>query len=321
MHDESTLLGLRQTARRFNLSRHKLEWAIRQGHLTPVVRVSGQPGLAPDAVQAWLDVAPRDAKFWPAADVDYLRGHYHSTSVDKLAAVLGRSPMAVKIKAERLGLVSGVFAASQSVRHDYFATIERPIQAYLLGLFAADGNVREPNHIAIGFQNKDRALVETVRDELAPDKPLYDDRGRLTTLVIKSPQIFTDLGRFGIVPRKSLVLRWPATLPEAFDASFLLGYYDGDGYLSLSSSPSYRQPYPRWGLCGTSEFLESAIATIQRRIGPDVHVAAPRAQARGRIFAISAVGPSATRIDAWLHASGLGLARKSLAHRLTPPRP
>lgn len=41
--------------------------------------------------------------------------------------------------------------------------------------------------------------------------------------------MFYDLCNLGCIPQKSLTLTFPTCLPENLMASFILGYFDGDG--------------------------------------------------------------------------------------------
>src|SRR2546421_6685682 len=55
------------------------------------------------------------------------------------------------------------------VRHDYFHRIDHPVQAYVLGLLASDGNVASDRpRIQFSVHEEDKILTEIVRDELAP---------------------------------------------------------------------------------------------------------------------------------------------------------
>src|SRR6266516_5012206 len=63
------------------------------------------------------------------------------------------------------------------VRHDYFATMDEPLQAYIAGLLAADGNVlARQRRISLELSIRDQDLVHLVRDQLAPG---FNVRGRV----------------------------------------------------------------------------------------------------------------------------------------------
>jgi hypothetical protein len=203
------------------------------------------------------------------------------------------------------------------VRHDYFVVIERPVQAYVAGLLAADGNVlKRQQRVSIELSFQDRELVHLVRDQLAPGFPVRErtrSTGTRTLLVaITSPDLCYDLGQLGITPRKSLTLAWPKTLDPEFQRPFLLGYFDGDGFITWSRTNG--RLYPRWGLLGTHEFLSEALDVIVKATAVRPRVIRSFSNARLHSFHIN--GRDAWTTDRWLHADGeLGLARK----RLIPP--
>lgn len=134
---------------------------------------------------------------------------------------------------KRAGMVDKRRIQINQIRHNYFSHIERPIQAYLLGLLASDGNVYAPrSRIKLAVLEQDRELVEIMRDELTPAAPILHRSHRshpFASVQCTSPQLCVDLARLGVVPRKSKILAWPEMLPARFASSFLLGIYDGDG--------------------------------------------------------------------------------------------
>ena len=107
--------------------------------------------------------------------------------------------------------------------------------AYVLGFFAADGNMLKNNRGAhfIEFQVTDRQILSEIKGIVGSSHKL---RSRIRNenhktnyrLQIGSKEWFTDLTRLGFTPRKSLTLTLPA-IPAAFKASFVRGYFDGDG--------------------------------------------------------------------------------------------
>ena len=122
-----------------------------------------------------------------------------------------------------------------SIRHTYFSSVEQPIQAYLLGLLSADGNVISsvPRISIEELSTKDQCLLELMRDELAPGHTIRlrtrkasSTRfgvGESATLAFTSPMMVSDLaGVPGIVPNKTLALRWPSALPSHLAPDFLL---------------------------------------------------------------------------------------------------
>jgi hypothetical protein len=213
---------------------------------------------------------------------------------------------------KRAGMVDKRRVQMQSVRHDYFSRIERPIQAYLLGLLASDGNVfLLRSRIKLDVLEGDRELVEITRSELTPASPIYRISHRpsdLARMQCTSPQMCADLANLGVVPRKSKILTWPESLPEALANSFLLGVYDGDGWFTQDKRK--QTPYYTVGIMSASvPFIERAAQVISAATGVPL---ANLSQVNHRAFSIRYGGQRAIAVHDWLHANLPGLARKRI---------
>jgi hypothetical protein len=138
-----------------------------------------------------------------------------------------------------------------AVRHDDFTLVARPLQAYILGLLAADGNVLgSVPRIRLEIAVKDAELLTLVRSELAPEHRIrFRERktasnihgtSKMCVLSFTSAAMAADLARFGIVPATSHKLRWPTAVPQDLARDFLLGYFDGDGHISYTIKSGHR---------------------------------------------------------------------------------
>lgn len=205
------------------------------------------------------------------------------------------------------------------MRHDYFETIDAPVKAYIAGLLAADGNVLEQQQrVTLELAVRDHDLVLFVRDQLARGLTVLGrvrPTGTTTAiLAMTSRQLCRDLARHGITPRKSLTLEWPETIDEPLHRLFLLGYFDGDGFVTWSRNGRYL--YPRWALLGTRAFLSRAMQVIATETGIEPRVIRERPESRIHVLHIN--GRDASTVDEWLHSgTELGLGRK----RLVTPSP
>jgi hypothetical protein len=202
------------------------------------------------------------------------------------------------------------------VRHDYFRQIDSPLKAYILGFLAADGNLLARLHrITLELAAKDSALLALIRDELAPGCNLRSRSrrgGEYVVLNFTSHQMFADLVALGVTPAKSLVIEWPTTLPDCYAREFILGVFDGDGFITYYQRGSVREPYV--GFIGASlQLLKKIVDVIEQQTG--VRIAGPWAKGSSKAFLIRVGGRKAYIVDQWLHATGLGLARKRLAPR------
>lgn len=119
-----------------------------------------------------------------------------------------------------------------------------PQMAYVLGFFAADGNMIKNKRGAhfVSFYSTDRELLEKVKLNLASDLKIsarkmdsnFNNHKQAYVLQIGSKEIFKDLVLLGMTPNKSLTIKMPA-VPKKFLPSFLRGYFDGDGHVSVST--------------------------------------------------------------------------------------
>ena len=127
---------------------------------------------------------------------------------------------------------------------------------YLLGLVASDG-VLEKYHTKIGLKDKD--LLEELRDDLVPNKPLYYlERDDTWYLKISNKRIQSFILSSGITERKSLTLEVKDWVKDSLlFRHFIRGYFDGDGTVGIirntngKSNKEYYRTQIR--LCSASE--------------------------------------------------------------------
>lgn len=107
--------------------------------------------------------------------------------------------------------------------------------AYVLGFFAADGNLiktkRGTHYFAI--QITDKELIYSIKSVMDADhaiskRPKSVNNKELYRLQIGSKEIFEDLVVLGFRPQKTNRLALP-NVPARFLPDFIRGYFDGDG--------------------------------------------------------------------------------------------
>ena len=111
--------------------------------------------------------------------------------------------------------------------------------AYVLGFFTADGNMLKNKRGAYfsEIQSTDKEILYKIRkvlrsnlkiSEYQPKNPKHKKRYRLQ---IGSKEIFRDLLKLGITPKKSKTIELPK-IPNKYFSHFVRGYFDGDGCVS-----------------------------------------------------------------------------------------
>lgn len=116
--------------------------------------------------------------------------------------------------------------------------------AYILGFWFADGSVEDTpsmrgKYLRVTNTDKDRiALIQKVlhaQHQIIRLPPTSKNGKPRYFLRFGSHVMFKSLLRYGMVPRKSLIMTFPP-VPTRFFADFVRGYFDGDGCVYLERS-------------------------------------------------------------------------------------
>ncbi len=128
----------------------------------------------------------------------------------------------------------------KTVDESYFEVIDSHRKAYYLGLLYADGTIdgNSPK-VAIALQEQDKNILFQFREDLKSDysisyrqykNPKHSNQYVFT---MTNHKIHDDLIQLGMIPRKSYLCKFPKGIIEPqYYSSFILGYLDGDGYIS-----------------------------------------------------------------------------------------
>lgn len=180
---------------------------------------------------------------------------------------------------------SGVHS-SRRVRQNFFEKIETEVQAYLLGFYAADGNINEKRKtFRIHLQQSDSELVYLYKDLISPDARLFTMKervvkarnGQLVTahesigVDINSSKICNDLVNLGFGYNKTYVdLKLPK-IDDKLIRHFIRGYFDGDGTISYY----YCKPDLKWkknerirghaSICGKTKTMIEEITNFLKK--------------------------------------------------------
>ena len=141
-----------------------------------------------------------------------------------------------------------ILISNRRIRHDIFSKIETELQAYLLGFYAADGNINEKRKtFRIHLQKQDSELVYLYKDIISPDARTFTVEEHKTTgrngqevnahesfgVDITSAKLCTDLVNLGIGYNKSYSDLHIPEMPESLIRHFIRGYFDGDGCITI----------------------------------------------------------------------------------------
>jgi len=147
--------------------------------------------------------------------------------------------------------------------------------AYVLGFFAADGNMIRNNRGAhfIAFYNCELSILRFVRMSLGSShkiakRKLKPKHTQCYQLQIGSKEIFKDLLTLGMSPAKSKIILFPK-IPNRYVSDFIRGYFDGDGCVYLRHLKFADRKRKRWIFLtlftsGSKLFLEQLHVVLKK---------------------------------------------------------
>lgn len=158
---------------------------------------------------------------------------------------------------------------SLKFRDNLFDNIQTEEDAYWLGFIYADGYIADKGQFEISLKDEDSDHLLKFANFCNFDKSKvklkqktnFDNcfRCRITFATQHLKERFNKLG---IIPRKSLVLKYPKFLPENLERHFIRGYFDGDGCISLTKLKKEGVFAKNVSLLGTKEFLTDLLKSI-----------------------------------------------------------
>ncbi len=151
--------------------------------------------------------------------------------------------------------------------------------AYVLGYFCADGCMftNSGGSKYISFVSTDRELLEKVKrilkstHKIAPKKQSRPNCRPTYWIQIGCKEIYEDIARLGLTPKKELRLRVPDVPSEHF-WHFLRGYFDGDGCVTCGYYKRKNRKSKVFILtvrfvCASKGFLEDISRRLEKLLG------------------------------------------------------
>lgn len=173
----------------------------------------------------------------------------NGTGIESIAKEVGYSREKIEEVIKENGfvrLINPFRQVNKRIKENYFSTIDCAEKAYWLGFLFTDGSVDKRNNkkrIRLQLQAVDKEILEKYKETLGLDCKLIEDKRSNSTcysVEFVSNQIFDDLSKYGIIPRKTYETEHLPIdkIPAEFLTSFILGLFDGDGSLSISEDCS-----------------------------------------------------------------------------------
>jgi len=126
-----------------------------------------------------------------------------------------------------------------------------PEMAYVLGFMYADGDIEDNRESSrtqyTTIASVDKGILEAIKRAMNSDHILNYRGARNVTykngktyrsagiyrLRIGSKEMYEDLLKLGLTPRKSLTIEFPQNIPNQYVGHFIRGYFDGDGCVTI----------------------------------------------------------------------------------------
>lgn len=161
------------------------------------------------------------------------------------------------------------------LNENYFDIIDNEHKAYWLGFLYADGYHHELRYlIRLSLQETDGYILDSFANDLESTKPLYIEKpskkGKQNSkiIAITSKHMSCKIKELGIHQNKSFTIKFPTNkqVPDHLIHHFIRGYLDGDGWISISKSQTYRL-----GFVGSKDFI-SQLCLLLSQYFPHVHI-------------------------------------------------
>jgi hypothetical protein len=195
---------------------------------------------------------------WTNEELNFLKENYKQYTKKELAEMLNKTPNAIQIKANRLGLKK-----DEKYHYDkqYFKDITEPNQAYWLGFIYADGYISANKNktkysVGIELQKSDYKHLQNFNIDIKGNvqvtyrkrKSHYINQRligetELCQIRLYCTEMAKDLERHGCCLNKSLIKDKPKNIPESLMRNFIRGYFDGNGTICYSINKKVNKSY------------------------------------------------------------------------------
>jgi intein-encoded DNA endonuclease-like protein len=106
--------------------------------------------------------------------------------------------------------------------------------SYFIGLLFADGSINNKGRVTLNLSEKDVELIQIFKKKLKTNKPIFSvKKTNSSSFSFQNKIISEQLNNFGLIPNKSLILKFSEKIPNEFLKDYIRGYFDGDGCVSI----------------------------------------------------------------------------------------
>jgi hypothetical protein len=148
-----------------------------------------------------------------------------------------------------------------NIKEDFFDTWN-PEMAYVLGWIYSDGNLHKKLN-SVSITSADLETLENIGSLFGTDihmNTYFGDRMRkqvIGKIFFHRKPMIERLMKIGLTPKKARTIAYPKELPNQFARHFIRGFFEGDGYVYISTKDR-KTPSIQAGFCSSSyQFLAS----------------------------------------------------------------
>ena len=186
----------------------------------------------------------------------------------EIAAIYGCKPVTVGRWRDRYGIPRSQAKPwsrtrpAEPVGGGFFAKIDTPAKAYILGFILADGHIyKTGKRVELGVKEADAAILSAITEAVGNHATLRVahntyDKSVFMRVTLGGAQMTQDLARFGLRNDKSKMAVYPS-VPAELEGHLVRGIWDGDGWIGKY----------QFELIGTSALLDGVVAAAERHTG------------------------------------------------------
>ncbi|MBS3146107.1 hypothetical protein J4471_00230 [Candidatus Woesearchaeota archaeon] len=239
---------------------------------------------------------------WKKWEIELLKKHY---SVNLIVYKLfpKRTVKSINHKASRLRLKRDVTCRKYKLNEGFFKIWSHEM-AYVLGWFFSDGTVSTNKHsCSIHLHKKDSYILEEIKNLLDYGGPIsfYKDS---VMLRVESKMLHRDLINLGCKPRKSFNDYPFPKIPKEYLASFIRGFFDGDGSIMFNYPNTIKIAF-----VGNISFISGLEKELNKKLGLRIN---KRRKQYYNLYICLYYGDDARKLCIWMYenAGKLLLKRK-----------
>ncbi|MFT9849396.1 helix-turn-helix domain-containing protein [Aneurinibacillus sp. REN35] len=199
----------------------------------------------------------------------YNQGHTENEIaklIDIPRGTVSRWMIEIGLKGRPCGEAGKVKSKRYRYDENFFATIDTPDKAYIVGFINGDGYIVDrgkSKRMGIVLSIADRQILEDIalymemQDMLKFHKATYSNEQMKASLIINCTKICDDLIRLGISPQKTGKEQWLNFNRQDLQWAFIRGIFDADGH--IYDHRSQRRWRKRFGITGSQALLNDIL--------------------------------------------------------------